>query len=301
MRITNKYGLPEALVRAVSRDDYSGFGDHSPSGITTPFRLRILKARHEDELSQDVSDMLWMLMGSAAHNVAEKGKIPGSITEMRFAVPFEGKTISMQPDCIEPIGASLEEGYRLYDYKMTSTYAVDGDLKDEWLYQLNLYSWGLGKLGFHVKEQSIIALLKDWSYAKAHIQKRDNYAPAPAKAVEVPLLSPDEIEGYLRDRIAGYDAALQLSDEDLPECSASERWAKPTVYKVKKKGNKTAIRGCANISTRFEAETKASAQGVPCNIEEQKGENVRCDRYCIVSGFCNQNKGAVEDGKVCPF
>lgn len=75
MEIQNKQNLNEAIVRAVKREWYSGAGekrDYSVTGILNPPKVFHLMKRHEHEIVQDVSDRLWLLMGSAMHAILER-------------------------------------------------------------------------------------------------------------------------------------------------------------------------------------------------------------------------------------
>lgn len=73
--MTNKNNLNEAIVRAVQRDWYSGTGeerDYSVTQLLNPVRIVHLMKRHKSEIQEDVSDKLWLLMGSAMHAILER-------------------------------------------------------------------------------------------------------------------------------------------------------------------------------------------------------------------------------------
>lgn len=78
MKITNKFDIPETLVALASRDFYSkGKSDYSVTEIISPPRIQRLRRKHYDAIEQDASDMLWMLLGTALHVVAERSEITG--------------------------------------------------------------------------------------------------------------------------------------------------------------------------------------------------------------------------------
>lgn len=71
MRIlTNKYDLPETLVNAVKNDSYVSGGDISVTALIDSPRIRILKRKYDYE--EDVSEVLYALLGTAMHHIIER-------------------------------------------------------------------------------------------------------------------------------------------------------------------------------------------------------------------------------------
>lgn len=73
--LTNKKNLNEAIVRAIKRDWYSGTGekrDYSVTQLLVPPKIYHLLNRHKDEVEEDVSERMFMLMGSAMHAILER-------------------------------------------------------------------------------------------------------------------------------------------------------------------------------------------------------------------------------------
>ena len=72
MPITNKYDLPQSLMNAVKRFSYSrGKSDMSITQLIDSPRIVKLKEKHADEITTDLSDEIWRLVGSALHLIAE--------------------------------------------------------------------------------------------------------------------------------------------------------------------------------------------------------------------------------------
>ena len=70
MKWTNKLNLPEAIVNAVTNDDYNkGFSDISITGLTSPPRIRVLKKKYDAELEEDISDRMFVLLGQIMHGI----------------------------------------------------------------------------------------------------------------------------------------------------------------------------------------------------------------------------------------
>jgi hypothetical protein len=78
MKITNKHNLPEPIYRALTEDNYSrGNSDLSVTQLIDSPRIRILKHRHNDEITEDASEMLWSVLGTAVHTMFEQHEPDG--------------------------------------------------------------------------------------------------------------------------------------------------------------------------------------------------------------------------------
>ncbi len=75
MIITNKFGLPETLVDAVKFDGHRTHGNISVTGLIGPTQIFYLKNKHANEITRDVSGMIWSLFGTAVHAVLERANI----------------------------------------------------------------------------------------------------------------------------------------------------------------------------------------------------------------------------------
>ena len=137
MKVTNKHNVPETLMTLATRDYYSkGASQYSVTELMSPPRIRRLREKYDEKVSQDVSDMLWQLLGSALHVVMERGITDGYIMEERLFTSMDEMTISGQID----LQKETPEGIVIIDYKFTSAWAVMQD-KLEWEKQLNVYKW----------------------------------------------------------------------------------------------------------------------------------------------------------------
>ena len=134
MIITNKYGVPEPLVTLASKEYYSkGASQYSVTEIMSPPKIKRLREQYNDQIKQDVSDMLWNLLGSALHVVMERGVTDGWTMEERLYKEVDGVTVSGAID----IQQETPEGVVIIDYKFTSAWAVMQE-KEEWQQQLNV-------------------------------------------------------------------------------------------------------------------------------------------------------------------
>jgi hypothetical protein len=284
MKITNKYNVPAPLVTLASREYYSkGASQYSVTEIMSPPKIRRLREQYNDMIEQDVSDMLWQLLGSALHVVMERGITDGWVMEERLFHEVDGVKISGQIDLQE----ETPDGVIISDYKFTSAWAVMQD-KEEWVQQLNIYKW----LVETVKRKKvcglkICALVRDFS----RHEKKDGYPKSPITTIDIPMWDSVTTETYIRERLEMHRNAKMAHDfgEDLQPCSDEERWQSETTYAVKREGRKTAIRVFKTIEEATELAEKEKGY-----VETRKGEPKRCTgNYCGVAQWCEQYQGEI--------
>ncbi len=277
MIISNIYNLPEAVYNTLVEAKPPVPGRYSVTDLINAPLQRILKMKHWPELTQDVSDMLWLLLGKATHYVLEHGAPESAIAEEKLTIPWS--------DTIVVGVADLYHNYTVEDYKITSVYAFLLGDKPEWERQLNIYAWIYRQLGFDVYDLLIRAILRDWVKTKA--LKDAEYPPIPFQTVRVPLWDASQASTYVEERIALHRAAEDTMD--APCCTDEERWAKPTTYAVMKKGNKRAARVLDSMDA---AETWAVLNldaKDKYEIQERAGEFTKCASYCLVRDVCPHN------------
>lgn len=266
MKLTNKAGLPDALVNAVRNDGYSrGQSDISVTQlIDSPF-IRHLRQQHADELTEDVSDRIWSLMGQSIHTILERANLTG-LVEQRLFVEINGHKLSGQFD-------HLSNGI-LTDWKMTSVWAVVYG-KTEWGKQLNVLAYLCRLKGLTVNSLQIVAILRDWSKSKAG--KEDNYPDTQVVTIPITMWTPERQEEYVLERINAH-----FHDGTIP-CTDDERWVKPGKFAVMKKGRKSALR---LLDSKEEAEKWVIETGEGTEIVERPATFNRCELYCNVNQFC---------------
>jgi hypothetical protein len=289
--ITNKLGLPEALVRAVSNDPYTrGSSDISVTQMIQPPYRRKLQAEHEVDV--DASERIYALLGQAVHHILERAYPDahvadndllgmamayqrwGVLREQRLFAAVKGWKVSGAFDV-------LEKGI-LKDYKVTSVWSVKGDVKTEWTQQLNLLRVLAHYNGLKVTGLQIIAILRDWQRVKAQVDK--TYPQFPVAVVDVEMWPLADAEEYLIERVIEH----QL-DEPEP-CTDEERWKTEDVFAVMKEGRKSAVK---LFDVREEAEARAKELGKGHSVVQRPGEYRRCMDYCEVNVVCEQFKSEV--------
>jgi hypothetical protein len=291
MKYTNKNNLPDPVVRALT--SYEKGQSVEGLRVTTLIdsaRISQLRKQHSGRITEDVSDLVWRVLGTAIHEVFEKAASNAYVSEERLSHTV-GKTL---------ISGAIDYQFEdegevdLKDYKSTSTYKITlGDHKD-WERQLNVYAYLIRKAkGLKVRSASIIAVLRDWRQAEA--DRKPDYPQASIMEIPVTLWSDEEQDEYVEGRVRLHNAAvIEAEFDDLPECSDEERWARPAQYAVMKGDNKRALRV---FDTRKEADAYAKKDSVR-HVEVRAATYTRCaNNYCKVAEFCNQWKEGNNDDR----
>lgn len=296
MKITNNFGLPSAFLDYANSDKYSkGQADISVTSLIDSPRVRLMKEIYNDVATQDVSDMVWALFGTAVHKVLEEAKQDANrIVEERLYAEVDGWILSGAIDHQLINGNDVS----IIDYKTTSVWSVIFG-KPEWEIQTNLYSYLVQKVKmFNVKSIQVCAIIRDWNRRDA--LTKDNYPQSQVVMIDIPIWTFNEIDEYAKKRIGIHQNAQQLFDleNELPLCSDHDRWTKPTKYAVHKKNKEGKL--SSKAMRVFDDRKKADEYVRTLNyrplklnedtivVDERKGEHTRCKSYCNVSEFCDQ-------------
>ena len=294
MKITNKSNLPKVIERAVINDPYDSSGSNiSTTRLIAPPRIRVLEMRNWDLIEDDVSNRIFSLLGQSVHHILERSKLKVDLAERRLFYKDDkitnGWTLSGQFDLLSRQGD-------LTDFKVTSAWAALAALtngKDEWENQLNVLDFLCRKnqktltrykKEVKVKSLNIMAILRDWS--KLKVMQSDNYPRKQVVMIPIRRWSEEEQENYVQARIKLHQDA-EKSDQ-LPLCTAKERWRKENSYALMLDNRKTAKRV---LPTREEMDMYMKenkyVEGQGCKVVFRAGEDVRCQHYCSVNQFCS--------------
>lgn len=327
MKYTNRMGLSNAMRDAIIsfNEDYDSVGWKSVTTLCDAPRIQLLRARHGDKLTSDVSDLFWSFFGNLGHLVAERNAGEDVIAEQRFIEIVDGKEISFKPDRLEKNVGEVPLTWTLRDFKFTSVWilkrACKGDVKVEWERQMNMYVYLLGLAGFVVSNIELEIIGRDWRKSE-YIQNPRDYPPTTSMILNVPVWTSEKQESYLKERIALYKECEELSDSKLPHCTKDERWGSDDKYTVVKKDGtpsketgfrKTVYRGgffksntdalefiqkkripkpLKSKNPKQETIDKALAAAIAeadgMEVEFRKGESKRCEDYCELKDFCSQ-------------
>jgi len=209
MKYTNRLNLPDSIVHAVTDNDYDrGESDITVTELLGPPQIRRLRAEHDDELTGDVADQGYLLLGSAVHKILEKAERTAE-TEKRYYVTVDGVKIGGQFDRYLFDSSGL-----LQDYKVMSVWEKIFGFKAEKTQQLNLLAYILNHNSKSVSRLEVVALYRDWSKSKAGDGK---YPEQQMEIVPIELWSEADQLKFIRERVAAHA-------NPNAECTQDERW-----------------------------------------------------------------------------
>lgn len=282
MRITNFNNLPEPLVKAVSHQRKRIPGVISVTELITPPQLRALSIKHDNEIQEDASERLWALMGTMLANALEKHAedLDGHKAEEQLETEILGWKVTGRYD----LSTLKLDGELLTDYKLTSVWALKDGIKREWEEQLNCYRYLIEKsIHRYVMALEIVGVYRDWSKTKARLDP--DYPQTQVQSFAVPLWSPEQTLDFLEERVRLHQEAEKGI---YPECTESERWARPTQWALMKKGQKKAVKLFLNKDMAI----RAAGEAKDLSVVERPGVSVRCEGYCPVNRWCAQYRAS---------
>lgn len=276
MKITNKHNYPQAFVNYAIAQLQKPENDYIrvTSLCDSPQILRLKKA-HWEALEVDVSTKTWALISTAIHEILQAYSDANTLTEERLIIEVDGVKIGGRPDIFDHYG-------NLQDWKCVKTGKLFMGMDRE-IEQLNCYAYMLRQHGFEVNKIQDIFIFRDWMKPKADVKA--DYPDYDVRTYDQPLWSEEQQLAFIRERI-------RVHQEPDSLCDDKDRWARPTVYAVMKKGKKRSEK---NHKNKIDAERHV----INCNqsdkankyyIDERIGEPFyRCrNGYCDVSQVCGQ-------------
>lgn len=283
MTITNRNGLPEAMVRACETTAHNKPGNISATTLLKGVKEILLTNRHWDNMTDDVSDRIWAIFGTAVHSMLEH-ETPDTFAEEYTALKIGDYTVTGRIDCYNMKDAVIE------DYKTASTWKIIFKDFDDWYKQGMIYAYLMRKNGFDVKRCRFIAMLKDWSKSKAKHDASYPDSPVYVHQFDVTEKGIEEIEAFIVEKLNAIKLCETFGDDEITECTKEERWAKDDVYAVMKAGRKTAIKLYGN-----EDEAKMRADDENGYVEKREGVSTKCLEYCSCCDYCNFYKSLKGD------
>lgn len=287
---TNIHNLPDPVVAALSADKYnSGLVNSSVTTLIDSPQVKILSRKHKDDISIDVSERLWSVLGTAVHNMFEDYADGEYLSEERLYTEVKGWKISGAID----IQKSEKDGsITIMDYKCTSVWSIIFG-KSSWEKQLNFYAWLAHKCkGKKVSKLQILAVLRDWKQSEAEF--KSDYPKQPIVVVDIPLWGTSQQQEFVEQRVELHQQAEwdYLNGNPIAECTAEDTWLRPTKYAVMKKGRKRAIK---LHDDEVDAQNHVETLGAGHFVDKRSGEAVRCEKYCPAATFCPQYQRSINE------
>ena len=283
MIVTNKLHLPDAFVKAVSRERHNEPGSFSATTLNKGAKEIVLTDRHFDEIEVDAADSVWAVWGTAIHALMES-QPDGNFHEEKFKVRVNNSWVTGQVDSYD-----MEHGV-IYDWKTASTWKVQFNDFSDWYSQGMTYAYLLTQSGFEVNRCVFVALLKDHSKSKARTDTSYPQSPVFRYEFEVTPEKLAQTEERILAKVQEIEAAYKLADDDIAPCSPEERWADADKWAVMKNGRKSAVKLFDN---ERDAEAFAGEQGNSHYVEHRPAVSRKCGDYCACCEFCSYYRNEV--------
>lgn len=320
--MTNITGISLPIAAWLAGDEYDFRPGNqkaiSATSLLRPIRQILLKERLTPENSEapDVSDRIAARLGHAIHDSMEKVWISGSYRESLALLGYPEKLIDrivvnpsehdlrtrndIIPVWVEQRGYREFMGYKisgkfdlvvdgeLNDTKSTSTFTYTKGGKDEdYCIQGSLYRW-IHKDKITSDHININFFFTDWLRYRA---KQDpNYPQQRVLTHRVQLMSLQETEAWIHNRIKTLEAHADLPEEALPRCTDKDLWREETSYRYYadlKKAQEPNARSTKNFESMSEARTYMASKGGKGVIIEKPGAVKACG-FCPVFSICSQ-------------
>jgi hypothetical protein len=276
MIITNKNNLPQVLIDSIEENHIPVEKHYSVTTLLNPIREILLIRRHYNEIKQDISDMVWLIFGSAVHKLIEDADKTGFAEYKLENLVIDDYYLTGICDLYD------EANFTIVDWKTASVWKIIHKDFESWRKQGLMYAWLLRKRGYHTKKLKFHAFLKDWSSVDA--KYKADYPKYPIYVWEYEVTEGDmlEIQSFIETQFKLIIACEKLKDDELPICSPEERYNSGDKYAVMKHGRKSAIRVCDS-----KEEASALITSSDMYIEVRLGEDRKCNDYCICKEFCS--------------
>lgn len=317
MKLTNNTGIPLTLAVWLSHDDYDYVNEEnyiSATSLMKPLRHIILPSRvpMEKRALPDVSEFIARALGHSLHDSIEKSWTKGYEKNLaKLGYPkevIESIRINPTPEqakepgviCIYLEQRAIREhrGYKiggkfdmladgmLQDNKSTSVYTwTKGNRDDEHQLQGSIYRW-LNPDKVTEDFIRINYIFTDWM--KGMVKSDPNYPKQRVEYKDVPLLSLEETERWIDNKIALIEKHQNTPEHLLPECTPEELWMSPPQYKYYSDPTKTSGRSTKNFDSKAEADqfwrVEKASKGI---VITKPGTAKRCG-YCDAFEVCTQ-------------
>jgi len=292
----------------------------SATALLKPIRQLILASRvPPSQALVDVSGLVKSRMGSAIHDAIEKVWLNHKDAAMD-ALGFPERVIKRirvnpDPDTVaeDEIPVYLEQrsyrtimGYKISgkfdfvgdgfveDFKFTGTFTYINGTKDkDNQLQGSIYRWLNPKI---VTQDEIKVNMTFWDFQPARAMTDPKYPPQQTLTKRIPLLSLDETEAFIRNKLTLIQKYENAPQEELPLCTDDELWRKAPHWKYYKNPEKMS-RSTKNFDSRQEAYTRLATDGGKGTVVEHPGEVMAC-KYCPAFPICTQKDDLIAAGSL---
>jgi hypothetical protein len=330
--LTNTKNIPLSLAVWLAHDTYDSNPD--PTYISATMLLRptkqvILAKRVPAEDTQDISDVIASRVGTAIHDAIEKtwdnhnwlnGLVnlgyPEDMIKRIIVNPTEEEMGKAELNGWPLIPIHLEQrrvrefkGYKiggkfdmivdgqLEDHKSTKTWGyMNGSNVEDYTKQSSIYRWLNEDIVSH-ETFKINYIFTDYVAAKARIDP--NYPQNQIIQKEYPLMSIDETETFIENRLSLIDLYKDKEEDLIPACTDEELWRSDPTYKYYKNPQKMS-RSTKNFDNLADANIRLAEDGNVGIVVTVPGEVRRCN-YCPGASICKQRQSYIDSGLLSPI
>ena len=322
MKWTNKTQIPLTVAVMYAYDEYPYTSDPNTYSVTTllkPIKQLIMAKRSTGEPSvQDIASKRGSTRGTAMHNLMEKAwtssKLAECIEDLGYPKhvatgirvnPADGESTEYDAYTERRVrrvhGNYIISGEcdfilqgHVRDLKTTGVYTyIKGTKEDDYKLQLSMYRWLMPDL-ITQDEGMIDFIFMDWS---AKDSRLPNYPPYPEMTMTIPLLSIEDTEQWINNKLTEIEYYSDKPEEEIPPCTQEDLWAQPAVFKYY---NAKAVadgmkRATRNYATVAEADAHMAKDGHTGHIAIQQMKVKFCP-MCPAFGICQQAKQYQQQG-----
>lgn len=319
-RYSNVSSVPLSMAVFLATDSYDYQDDPhyiSATSLIKPLRQLILASRvNPDNASVDLNQMVASRMGTAIHDAIERAwktnyqeamailGYPKSVIDRILINPEPEQVtedhipIYMEQRLKKTVGKWTIGGKfdfvgdgRVEDFKSTSTYTAMNNTKDDdYILQGSIYRW-LDPQKITRDEMAIQFIFTDWSAGKA--KAYPNYPQKRTQQRVLRLKSVQEIDAFIRRKLALIERYWDAPEDEIPECDDSALWRSDPVFKYYKNPAKT-LRG-KNFDNRHDAYLRLAEDGHVGIVIEKPGQVTAC-KYCAGFQLCSQKDRLIASG-----
>lgn len=320
MLITNNSNIPLALQVWCVHDEYDHINEPNYISVTKlmkPIRHLVLPSRVEtEERVADVEDFIASSFGHSLHDSIEKAWVVGyakNLAKLGYPQDVIDRVVINPTDeqlsqLKDPIPVYLEqrafkkvvvngieftvggkfdmvaEGI-LHDNKSTTAYTwLFGGKDDDYKLQGSLYRWLNPE---KIKEDfiRICFIFTDWQ--KVQAKSNPNYPQKRLQYKDIPLMSIEETEEYVINKISQFLKFKDAPEPMIPECTPEELWMSDPLFKYYSDPNKTSGKSTKNFDNPKEAQLYMMEKGGKGLMVTIPATAKRCG-YCDGFQACTQ-------------
>lgn len=323
--LTNNHNIPTSMAVWLANDDYDYNDDEdyiSATSLLKSTRQLILMGRLEKSdapMTIDVNQLVASAIGNAVHDSVERvwvsGKyknclellqIPLQVIERIVINPVKRLLTGQIPMRFELRNTRTINGHTIggkfdinadgvvEDIKTTSVYSFTSG-NNHWKYQMqgSIYRW-LNPDTITKPYMRINFVFLDWKPYEFMARRNNGYPPTRVYGHKINLLSMEETERFIVNKLSEIDRCKDAPEPELPLCNARELWQDAPKFKYYKNPKATG-RSTKNFDTMAEASTHKAKNGGVGRIDTVPGAVGAC-KYCDAFQICSQKDELIRTG-----